>query len=122
MDFMVSKMEEKTNPTFLGIPLDKIISLIQTLGIPTLFMLFVCFMIYRYVPTIVEGHVELLKRTGDTLEKMDETLKQTNTLMSEVAAVERETKVFMQNVNAAHETVQKDITVIKETVTKNGNK
>lgn len=104
-----------------GIPIDRAIALLQSVGVPLGFMIFVCYLAWSYLPPVAAAHIELLKRTGDTLERMDETLKQSNSLISEVADVERQTKVFMQQVNDAHNTAQKDITVIKEAVTKDGN-
>ena len=123
MDSMAnnSKTEESTQVKIWGIPLDKAVSLLQTVGIPTLFMLFICFMLYQYVPTVVKGHVDLLQRTGDTLEKMDETLKQSSNMVEEIIQVQRETKTFMKQVNIAHEAAQKDLTTIKTKVVGNDN-
>lgn len=87
---------------FWGVPLDKWLSVFQTIGFPTLFMGFVLYMAWCYIPPIVAGHVKLLERTGDTLESVDKTLKQSNVILSEVKDVEHETKTFMQKAVTDH--------------------
>jgi len=107
--------------TVWGIPIDKAISVLQTVGVPTLFMIFVCVMLWQYVPQVVAGHVQLLERTGATLEKMDETLRQSNVMMKEILSVEQETKGFINKVNADHEKALKSLDTIEKAVTPNGN-
>lgn len=118
------KEEEISRTTIWGIPVGVMTYLLQKVGVPVLFMIFVCGLFGMYVPDMVKAHIVLLERTGDvleqtakTLEKMDATLKQSNILIQEVASVERDTKDFMDEVKDAHDKAQQDITVIKDTVT-----
>ena len=98
--------------TFIGLTVDRWVALIQTLGVPLLFMAFVLYMAWVHIPPLVNGHVKLLERTGDTLESMDATLKQSNAILSEVNATEMETKAFMQKVCSEHDSHTKKLDVI----------
>lgn len=59
-----------------GKRVDRWVGIIQSLGVPTVFMLFVLGLVYRYVPPVIDAHVETLTRTTETLRSMDATLKQ----------------------------------------------
>jgi hypothetical protein len=95
-----------------GLTVDKWVALIQTLGVPLLFMAFVLYMAWVHVPPLVQGHVKLLERTGDTLESMDATLKQSNVILLEVGDAERDTKKFMDKVLDDHNTQCKKLDAI----------
>lgn len=119
---MDSMAEKDDTVRIWGIPVDKAISILQTVGIPTLFMIFICYMGWVYIPPVVQGHVRLLERTGETLEKMDDTLKQSNTMIQEVVDVERQTKAFINSVESAHGKAQQSLDKIeKAVVIPNGN-
>lgn len=105
-------MDSNNGTRFWGLTVDRWIALMQTLGVPVLFMAFVLYMAWVHIPPLVEGHVRLLERTGDTLESMDHTLKQSNAILNEVNETEVETKTFMQKVCSEHEAQQKKLDVI----------
>jgi hypothetical protein len=88
---------------FLGISIDRWVTIVQTVGMPTMFMAFVMYLAWIYIPPVVAGHVELLEKTGQTLDSMDRTLQQSNMILREVNEVEKDTKVFMQGVKVDHE-------------------
>jgi hypothetical protein len=94
-----------TNGTakFWGVPLDKWLSTFQTIGIPTAFMIFVMYIAWCQIPPLVEGHVKLLERTGDTLESMDEALRQSNAILLEVNDTGKKTRLFMEMVVKDHQ-------------------
>ena len=121
MDSMAKSLEDSDSVKIWGIPLDKCISLIQTLGIPTLFMIFICYLAWSYIPPVVSAHVRLLERTGDTLEKMDETLQQSNIMIEEVVEVERQTKSFIAECTEAHTKAQSTLEKIESAVIQDGN-
>ena len=82
---MAKAPETDDSPTLWGMSTKTWVALFQNLGIPTLFMGFVCFMAYRWVPPIASAHIDLLQRTGDTLESMDDTLAQSNKMLEALA-------------------------------------
>lgn len=92
-----------SDPRILGITVDRWTALLQTFGVSTALVLFTCAMIWRYVPPVVDGHLQLLKSTSETLRSMDETLRQSNLILQEVADVERSTKQFMDRVCSDHD-------------------
>ncbi len=94
------------------------VALIERLGIPGAFMFFICLGLYQWVPPVVDGHVKLLERTGDTLETMEKTLEQTNLLMKEVVETERKTEIFMAEVHAEHLSAQNALDTALEDHTK----
>ena len=116
-------MVEKEDQTPLalrlwGIPIDRAIIILQTVGIPTLFMIFICYLVWSYVPPVANAHIKLLERTGDTLEKMDETLKQSTKILTELSEVEKLKPVFMSDVRASHTKAQDSLDRIESTVVK----
>lgn len=116
--------EEELPIRLWGIPVDRAISVVQAVGIPTVFMFFICYLAWSYVPTVAAAHIRLLERTGDTLEKMDITLQQSNLLIQEVVSAERDTKVFITTAKEAHDKAQKSLNNIESAVIKdkpNGN-
>jgi len=90
------------NTTWWGIGIDKWVQLFQSVGFPTALVAFLLYVGWSYIPPVVEGHVELLKKTGQTLESMDNTLQQSNAILGEVNEVEQSTKQFMEAVQSTH--------------------
>lgn len=88
---------------WLGLPIDKWIGVFQSVGVPTLLLGFILYAAWSYLPPVVDGHLMLLRQTGNTLEKMDETLQQSNMVLGEIADIQRSTKTFMQEVQNCHE-------------------
>jgi len=106
----------ETNGRVWGVPIDKWVLVIQSVGVPTLIVLFLMWLAYSYVPPIVDGHLKLLERTSETLEAMEKTLKQSNAILAEVSVVGQETRVFMQQVCQEHKTHDEKLdTIIEQT-------
>jgi hypothetical protein len=103
-------------PKVLGLSVTGWITLVQTIGIPGLFMAFFCYFVWSYVPPIVASHVELLKRTGDTLESMDDTLTQSNRMLEQLAKGSYPDLEFRARVFEEHATAQKKIDEIHAVV------
>jgi hypothetical protein len=126
MDSMVDENKEESLPIrIFGVPVDRAIAIIQAVGIPTVFMFFICYLAWSYVPTVASAHIRLLERTGDTLEKMDETLRQSNLMLKEVADSEKEQQRFMDDVKVAHDKAQRTLDEVESVIIKkeltNGN-
>jgi len=68
--------EQKKNGGLLNISLERWVGVIQSLGIPTIFMLFVLCLAYRHVPPVVHAHIQMLERTTAALDAMAATLNQ----------------------------------------------
>ena len=118
------KSEDITVVRFWGIPIEMCLNIFQTVGLPTIFMVFILYLVWSYLPPVASAHIRLLERTGDTLEKMDQTLKQSNLMIAEVADVERQTKNFMLEVKQDHLSAQECLDKIESAVVKdkpNGN-
>lgn len=102
---MQAKAPETPNgngPRWLGVPVSQWATLFQTVGFPTLLICFLLYAAWCYVPPVVEGHIQLLNKTGETLSKMDLTLQQSNVILQEIVDVERETKKFFHQVESDH--------------------
>ena len=104
MNPTVKQRETGTETTWWGLSVDKWVGLFQSVGFPTLLVAFLLYTAWCYLPPVVQGHVKLLERTGDTLESMDKTLKQSNAILDEVNEVEQSTKTFMEQVMKWHKT------------------
>ena len=112
---MVVKPDGKT---FWGMSIDGWVKIFQSLGVPTLFMIFFCYLAWEHLPPIATAHIELLRRTGDTLESMDETLTQSNKMLEQLATQQYPSIDWRTTVLEQHETAQKDIDEIKAGVNK----
>lgn len=104
---MAPNAQRENNGTSLstklwGVGVDKWVQIFQSVGVPTAILTFLLWTAYSYFPPVIEGHVNLLRRTGDTLSSMDETLKQSNVILQEVNEVGQETKHFMKQVCEDH--------------------
>jgi len=106
------------NVKWFGITVDKWFTMIQTIGIPGAFMAFICLGLYQYVPPVVKAHMNLLDRTGQTLESMDETLQQSNKMLNQIMEVEQSTQAFMDQVLQDHRNFQDKLDDIHGTTVK----
>ena len=70
-------------------------------------MLFICWLFYQWAPPIVNAHIELLQRTGDTLESMDDTLQQSNAMLEQLAEGPYPSEDFRKQVSEEHLRTQK---------------
>jgi hypothetical protein len=80
----------------LNVSLERWVGVVQSLGIPALFMLFVLFLAYRHVPPLVRAHINTLERTIEALDDMTDTLRK----------IEQQTerlRVFMDQVSLQHD-------------------
>jgi len=102
----------ETNGRVWGISIDKWVVVIQSVGVPTLIILFLMWLAYSYIPPVVDGHLKLLERTSATLEAMERTLAQSNDILLEVNDVSQGTKRFMQEVCDDHEVADKKLDII----------
>lgn len=122
MGFMA---EENNNVVKLwGIPITTLTSLVQSFGIPTLFMVFILYLVWSYLPPVATAHIELLQKTGNTLQEMDKTLKDYNTTIQEFSQLGKETSFFMKSATKAHNDAQESLNKIEFSVIKvkpNGN-
>lgn len=100
------------NTRWLGISVDKWVQLFQSVGFPTALVGFLLYLAWCYIPPTVQGHLDLLQRTGDTLESVDKTLQQSNATLLEINSVEQSSKRFMDEVQAAHESQNKKLETI----------
>jgi len=116
MDFMA---EEKENVVKLwGIPITTLTSLVQSFGIPTLFMIFILYLVWSYLPPVANAHIELLQKTGNTLQEMDKTLKDYNVTIQEFSKLGKETSEFMKNATKAHDDAQQSLDKIESVIIK----
>lgn len=99
----MSNGTSQDTPKWLGVTLDKWVNLFQVVGFPTILLSFLLYAAWCYIPPVVNGHIRLLERTGDTLESMDQTLRQSNEALAEVADIQRKSQAFMQSVETAHD-------------------
>jgi hypothetical protein len=83
-------------------------------GLPLAIVIFLLCLGWRQIPRVVDGHVELLQKTGSTLESMDQTLKQSNAILTEVNQTEQETKQFMHKVIEDHDKHDKKLEIVIE--------
>jgi len=66
--------EQKKTNGLLNVSLERWVGVIQSLGIPTIFMLFVLCLAYRHIPPVVHAHIQMLERTTEALDVMARTL------------------------------------------------
>jgi len=104
----------ETNGKIWGVSIDKWVVVFQSVGVPTLIVLFLMWLAYSYVPPIVDGHLKLLERTSETLAAMEKTLAQSNAILSEVNDVSQGTKLFMESVCDDHRVADEKLDIIIE--------
>jgi len=112
-------VEKKEDTKIWGIPVNVLVSILQTVGVPTLFMIFICYLGWQYIPTVVSAHVELLQRTGDTLDDMNKTLKEYDKTVQEFSDLGKRTSDFMERVRLEHVKAQESLTNIEKKVNAN---
>lgn len=69
--------------TVFGLTVDRWFQVTQTFGVPTLFMFFVCYLVWTYIPPVVDGHIKLL-------EQNIETNRETTIALEEIHATDEE--------------------------------
>lgn len=111
-------MAGQVDGKLLGLTVDRWAQLISSVGVPTIFMGFIMWLAYVNVPPVVQAHVELLRRTGDTLESMDQTLQQSNAAIEEIVEVQRQTKTFMTRVCEDHDQHTEKLNEVLQKVSK----
>jgi len=87
---------------WMGVSAEMWVKWFQTVGVSTALVAFMCLLAWKYVPPVVDGHLRLLESTSQTLSKMDETLRQSNTVLQEIMTVQKQTKVFVEQTTADH--------------------
>jgi len=117
MDFMADE-NENTTVKLWGIPIASLVSMVQSFGIPTLFMIFILYLVWSYLPPVATAHIELLNKTGNTLEEMDRTLKDYNTTIQEFSNLGKETSRFMKDATQAHTKAQDSLDSIETVIIK----
>lgn len=73
-----------------GVSLEQWVGVIQSLGIPTIFMLFVLCLAYRHIPPVVHAHIQMLDRTTQALDTMSQTLDEMKDSQYEQRALMKE--------------------------------
>ena len=116
MDFMADENNDVVK--LWGIPITTLTSLVQSFGIPTLFMIFILYLVWSYLPPVANAHIELLQKTGNTLQEMDKTLKDYNVTIQEFSKLGKETSEFMKDVNKAHSDAKQSLDKIESVIIK----
>lgn len=101
---------------WLGVTVETWVRWVQTFGVSTALVAFMCVLVWRYIPPVVDGHLKLLESTSQTLQKMDETLRQSTTVLQEIVEVQRQTKMFFENVTREHHEMATDLETIKSKI------
>ena len=68
--------ERTTHNGLLNVSFERWVGVIQSLGIPTIFMMFILWLAYQHIPPVVQAHIHMLERTSESLNVMSETLDQ----------------------------------------------
>jgi len=98
---------------WLGVSAETWIRWLQTFGVSTALVFFMCVIAWKYIPPVVDGHLRLLESTSQTLQKMDETLRQSTTVLQEIVEVQRQTKMFFESNARDHDEMAANIEQIK---------
>lgn len=101
---------------WLGVSAETWIRWLQTFGVSTALVFFMCVLAWKYIPPVVDGHLKLLESTSQTLQKMDETLRQSTTVLQEIVEVQRQTKMFFESVSRDHDKMAADLESIKSKI------
>jgi hypothetical protein len=86
----------------LGLPVTTVTYLVNSVGVPILLLAFGCYLMWMYIPPVVDSHLELLNTTRETLKAMEETLRADTEATKEVVEVQREHRVFMKDIRDDH--------------------
>lgn len=106
---------------WMGVSAEMWVKWFQTVGVSTALVAFMCLLAWKYVPPVVDGHLRLLESTSQTLEKMDETLKQSNTVLQEIMAIQKQTKVFVEQTTADHQRMAESLEAIRSDIKRSGS-
>lgn len=101
---------------WLGVSAETWVRWLQTFGVSTALVFFMCVIAWKYIPPVVDGHLRLLESTSQTLQKMDETLRQSTTVLQEIVEVQRQTKMFFESVTRDHDEMAADLESIKSKI------
>lgn len=101
---------------WLGVTVETWVRWLQTFGVSTALVCFMCVIAWKYIPPVVDGHLRLLESTSQTLQKMDETLRQSTTVLQEIVEVQRQTKMFFEGVTREHNKMAADLETIKSKI------
>lgn len=106
---------------WLGVSAEMWVKWFQTVGVSTALVAFMCLLAWKYVPPVVDGHLRLLESTSQTLSKMDETLRQSNSVLQEIVAVQKQTKTFVEQTTADHRAMADSLEAIRSELKRNGS-
>jgi len=85
-------------PKLWGVP----VSVIQSIGPPTIFMLFIMWLVASYVPPWLSAQVNLMDRTGSALEGIDKSMEENTQIMHELKESNAEAALFRKQTNEVH--------------------
>lgn len=106
---------------WMGVSAEMWVKWFQTVGVSTALVAFMCMLAWKYVPPVVDGHLRLLESTSQTLSKMDETLRQSNAVLQEIVAVQKQTKTFVEQTTADHRAMADSLEAIRSELKRNGS-
>lgn len=106
---------------WMGVSVDLWVKWFQTVGVSTALVAFMCVLAWMYVPPVVDGHLRLLESTSQTLAKMDETLRQSTAVLQEIVAVQKQTKVFVEQTAADHRAMAESLEAIRAEIKRSGS-
>ena len=119
---MTPQLPKTTNGTFWGLSVERWASILQSFGIPTLFMFFVCYLVWTYLPPVVSAHLDLLEKQRASLQSMDETLDENCKMLRVIEQHEYPRKDFRERVYGDHDKAQQSLERIEKLVKENGGK
>jgi len=106
---------------WMGVSVELWVKWFQTVGVSTALVAFMCLLAWKYVPPVVDGHLRLLESTSQTLEKMDETLKQSTIVLKEIVEVQKQTKTFFESTTADHKAMAERLEAIRADLKRSGS-
>lgn len=106
---------------WMGVSAEMWVKWFQTVGVSTALVAFMCLLAWKYVPPVVDGHLRLLESTSQTLEKMDETLKQSTIVLKEIVEVQKQTKTFFESTTADHKAMAERLESICSELKRSGS-
>jgi len=111
-------------PTIMNMSLDSVATLVGKIGMPTLFTLFVMYLIgWQFGPPVLEAYTNAVEESTKTQEVMRDSLKTMTYSMEKIAKtvdeiqkIETTSQAFMESVHDEHAKAQTSINGIGETV------
>ncbi len=101
---------------WMGVKIETWLVLVQKVGFSTIFVCFLCVVAYQMLPPLAKGHLDHLRRTGDTMDTMSQTLKESNKILEEIMITERRSEAFMGDVHEEHVQALEDHQEILKTI------